>query len=141
MRFRTREPYSVKTRFLPEHALSEAEVVGMTASIFLSSCELHVVIVTKKRAKGDPATLHLTDVSLENLVGEEAPEARAGPRSSDAFYRGEEAGAVLKSPQIRMKCNANLAHNSQRDEDQMPVLGDSISCGASSLDFDNFSCV
>jgi len=27
---------------------------------------------------------------------EEAPEARGGPRSPDVFYRGEEAGAVLK---------------------------------------------
>ena len=27
---------------------------------------------------------------------EEAPVARAGPRSPDAFYRGEEAGADLK---------------------------------------------
>ena len=32
---------------------------------------------------------------------EEAPEARAGPRSPDAFYRGEEseeAGAAIKTP-------------------------------------------
>ena len=28
---------------------------------------------------------------------EEAPVARAGPRSPDVFYRGEEAGAALKS--------------------------------------------
>ena len=28
---------------------------------------------------------------------EEAPGARAGPRSPDAFYRGEEAGAALKT--------------------------------------------
>ncbi len=32
---------------------------------------------------------------LENFVGEEAPEARVGPRNPDAFYRGEEAGAAL----------------------------------------------
>jgi len=38
----------------------------------------------------------LADVSIENSVGEEAPVARAGPRSPDAFYRGEEAGAALK---------------------------------------------
>ena len=49
----------------------------------------------QKSAKGDPAALHFTDESIENFVGEEAPEARAGPRSPDAFYRGEEAGAVL----------------------------------------------
>jgi len=52
------------------------------------------VLTTKKRAKGDPAALHVTDLSLENFVGEEAPVARAGPRSPDAFYRGEEAGAA-----------------------------------------------
>ena len=52
----------------------------------------------KKRAEGDPAALQLTDVSHENFVGEEAPVARPGPRSPDAFYRGEEAGAALKSP-------------------------------------------
>ena len=28
---------------------------------------------------------------------EEAPVARAGPRSPDAFYRGEEAGAAQKT--------------------------------------------
>jgi len=44
--------------------------------------------------------MHLTGESLENFVGEEAPEARAGPRSPDAFYRGEEAGAVPKSTDI-----------------------------------------
>ena len=52
---------------------------------------------TKKSAEGDPAALHLTGESIENFVGEEAPEARAGPRSPDVFYRGEEAGAVLKN--------------------------------------------
>ena len=52
------------------------------------------VFDTKKRAKGDPAALYLTDISIENFVGEEAPVARAGPRSPDAFYRGEEAGAA-----------------------------------------------
>ncbi len=51
----------------------------------------------KNRAEGDPAAQQLTDVSLEKFVGEEAPVARAGPRSPDAFYRGEEAGAALKT--------------------------------------------
>ena len=32
----------------------------------------------------------------EALPIEEAPEARAGPRSPDVFYRGEEAGAAPK---------------------------------------------
>ena len=41
--------------------------------------------------------MHLTDERLDNFVGEEAPEARAGPRSPDVFYRGEEAGADLKT--------------------------------------------
>ena len=48
-------------------------------------------------AKGDPAALQLTSERLQGLVGEEAPEACAGPRSPDVFYRGEEAGAVLKT--------------------------------------------
>ena len=48
----------------------------------------------KKKAKGDPAALQLTGESLQNFVGEEAPVARAGPRSPDVFYRGEEAGAA-----------------------------------------------
>ena len=52
---------------------------------------------SKKRAKGDPAALQLTGESLVNFVGEEAPVARAGPRSPDVFYRGEEAGAALKT--------------------------------------------
>ncbi len=51
----------------------------------------------QKRAKGDPAALHLTDERVDNFAGEEAPEARAGPRSPDAFYRGEEAGAAIKT--------------------------------------------
>ncbi len=50
------------------------------------------------RAKGDPAALQLTGTSLESFIGEEAPVARAGPRNPDVFYRGEEAGAVLKKP-------------------------------------------
>ena len=49
-----------------------------------------------KSAEGDPAALLLTDIRLENFVGEEAPVARAGPRSPDVFYRGEEAGAAPK---------------------------------------------
>ncbi len=52
---------------------------------------------SKKRAEGDPAALHLTGVSLGNSVGEEAPEARVGPRSPDVFYRGEEAGAAIRN--------------------------------------------
>ncbi len=44
--------------------------------------------------------MQLTDVSLENFDGEEAPEARVGPRNPDAFYRGEEAGTALKTIQI-----------------------------------------
>ena len=60
---------------------------------------LHIQVIKpsnlpQKSAKGDPAALHLTSESIENFVGEEAPEARAGPRNPDAFYRGEEAGAV-----------------------------------------------
>ncbi len=51
----------------------------------------------KKRAKGDPAALQLTGERLVDFVGEEAPEARVGPRSPDAFYRGEEAGAAIKT--------------------------------------------
>ena len=39
----------------------------------------------KKSAKGDPAAQHLAGESIENFVGEEAPGARAGPRSPDAF--------------------------------------------------------
>ncbi len=50
----------------------------------------------QKSAKGDPAALQLTDVSLVNFVGEEAPVARVGPRNPDVFYRGEEAGAAIK---------------------------------------------
>ncbi len=37
------------------------------------------------KAKGDPAAVHLTGESLQDFVGEEAPVARAGPRSPDAF--------------------------------------------------------
>ena len=33
----------------------------------------------------------------EALPIEEAPVARAGPRSPDAFYRGEEAGAAIRT--------------------------------------------
>ena len=58
------------------------------------------LLATQKRAEGDPAALQLTGESLQNFVGEEAPGARAGPRSPDAFYRGEEAGAALKTRQI-----------------------------------------
>ena len=50
-----------------------------------------------KSAEGDPAALRLTDIRLENFVGEEAPVARAGPRNPDVFYRGEEAGAAPKT--------------------------------------------
>ena len=59
----------------------------------------------KKRAKGDPAALQLTGESLENFDGEEAPEARAGPRSPDVFYRGEEAGVAPKF------CRSMTDHN------------------------------
>ena len=34
-----------------------------------------------KSAKGDPAALQLTGENLKDFSGEEAPEARAGPRS------------------------------------------------------------
>ncbi len=53
-----------------------------------------------RKATPQPATHR---VSLHNFVGKEAPEARAGPRNPDAFYRGEEAGAALKPLQIIMK--------------------------------------
>ena len=48
------------------------------------------------KAEGDPAAQHLTGERLQDFVGEEAPVARAGPRSPDVFYRGEEAGAAPK---------------------------------------------
>ncbi len=48
----------------------------------------------RERRPRSPAT-HVG--SLKDFVGEEAPEARRGPRSPDALYRGEEAVAVLKS--------------------------------------------
>ena len=55
----------------------------------------------QKCAEGDPAAQQLTGESLQDFAGEEAPKARAGPRSPDVFYRGEEAGAVLKSLQAK----------------------------------------
>ncbi len=51
----------------------------------------------KKERERRPRSLATHRGSLENFVGEEAPEARVGPRSPDAFYRGEEAGAALKT--------------------------------------------
>ena len=42
----------------------------------------------EKSAKGDPAALQLNDARLENFVGEEAPEARVGPRSPDKKTSG-----------------------------------------------------
>ncbi len=42
-------------------------------------------LATKKRAKGDPAALQLAGERPRDFVGEEAPEARAGPRSPDVF--------------------------------------------------------
>ncbi len=53
---------------------------------------------TKKRAEGDPAALQLPDVSIDNFVGEEAPEACGGPRSPDVFYRGEGARSGPEKP-------------------------------------------
>ena len=42
----------------------------------------------KKSAKGDPAALQLTDVSLQIFFGEEAPEARtSAPLSIDSGPR------------------------------------------------------
>jgi len=52
---------------------------------------------SKKSAEGDPGALQLTGESHKSFAGEEAPGARAGPRSPDVFYRGEEAGADLKT--------------------------------------------
>ena len=49
------------------------------------------------RAKGDPAAQQLTWAVWRNFVGEEAPEARVGPRNPDVFYRGEETGAAIKT--------------------------------------------
>ena len=49
-----------------------------------------------RKATPQPSTSP-TKVS-RTFVGEEAPVARVGPRSPDVFYRGEEAGAVLKAP-------------------------------------------
>ncbi len=62
----------------------------------LQGLNSHPSRMKTKSAEGDPAALLLTDIRLENFVGEEAPVARAGPRSPDVFYRGEEAGAALK---------------------------------------------
>jgi len=62
-----------------------------------SILEFHVSNNQKKRAEGDPAAQHLTWKSIENFLGEEAPVARAGPRSTDVFYRGEEARSGPKT--------------------------------------------
>jgi len=62
--------------------------------------EILLWLAAKKSAKGDPVPIFLP-CFYNNEVGTEAPEARAGPRSPDVFYRGEEAGAVLKSLQAK----------------------------------------
>ena len=56
-------------------------------------------MVTKKESGGRPHRLAAVSGVLkvrEAPPFEEAPVARAGPRSPDAFYRGEEAGAAIK---------------------------------------------
>ncbi len=50
-----------------------------------------------KESERRPRSLATHRVRLENFVGEEAPEARAGPRTPDVFYRGVEAGAAKKT--------------------------------------------
>ncbi len=59
-------------------------------------------LTTKKESERRPRP-DFPSVFYNNEVGKEAPEARAGPRSPDAFYRGEEAGAVLKYLQMKMQ--------------------------------------
>ena len=69
-----------------------AQVFGQT----LTQC----YTLSKKSAKGDPTGQPRRAAYImmrEAPPCEEAPVARAGPRSPDAFYRGEEAGAVPKT--------------------------------------------
>ena len=73
----------------PPTAISLAEIIGKT-----------LVGDQKKKSERRPRSPATHRGRLENFVGEEAPEARAGPRNPDAFYRGEEAGAVPKSQQL-----------------------------------------
>ena len=58
-------------------------------------------VFDRKRAKGDPAgksgSCRTYIMMRAAPPAEEAPVARVGPRSPDAFYRGEEAGAALKA--------------------------------------------
>ena len=49
----------------------------------------------QKRAEGDPAALHFTEISIKTFDGEEAPVARAG---SLARFPGRGAGAALEIP-------------------------------------------
>ena len=57
--------------------------------------------------RGDPAGLHLPDVSLDNFFGEEAPVARVGPRSPDAFI-GARRPERPKNPADIMKRSTGL---------------------------------
>ncbi len=49
----------------------------------------------KSSVNGKNRLLEIKTPAAIYPTGEEAPEARAGPRSPDVFYRGEEAGAAL----------------------------------------------
>ena len=65
-----------------------------------SILQIHTGLAIKKRAKGDPTGQPRKAAFInmrEALPFEEAPEARAGPRSP-MFLSGEEAGAVLNIP-------------------------------------------
>ena len=44
---------------------------------------------------------------------EEAPVARAGPRSPDVFYRGEEAGAALKATDLYLPAASTFYSSGQ----------------------------
>ncbi len=58
----------------------------------------------------------------ENFVGEEAPEARVGPRNPDAFYRGEEAGAAIKTIPINHEIEKIIGHIRQQPKYPKRVL-------------------
>ncbi len=55
----------------------------------------------KKESERRPRSPATHRGSLDDFVGEEAPEAPVGPRNPDAFYRGEEARAGLKTLGIK----------------------------------------
>ena len=69
----------------------------MRALLILTHSRIKDILQPKSVRKATPQPCKLPDVSIDNFVGEEAPEACGGPRSPDVFYRGEEAGTALKS--------------------------------------------